>query len=116
MNRAIAYGEIAHGTPEASGFRSAVLSAVIAGRRSWRRDVMVQRASASSFARPSLCHCFIRQKPEPFSEAFRETLNVRNDDAHLLKVADRLRWTKRSVSAKFTKDLNGSHTATAEEI
>src|ERR1700757_4876850 len=71
----------------------------------------------SSFARPSFCHRLIRQKPKPFGQSFGQPFNVSNDDAHLLNVVDRLRWTKRFVvRTQFVKNFDGSHTATAEEI
>jgi hypothetical protein len=43
--------------------------------------------------------------------------SVSNDDAHLLKVADGLRWTKQFIiRAQFIRNLDGSHTAPTEEI
>ena len=71
----------------------------------------------SSFARPSSYHRFIRQKPKTFRQSLGCRFDVSNDHAHLLKVADGFRQTKRFiVRAQFTKNLSGSDTAATEKI
>src|SRR5262249_1126054 len=96
----------------------ALLTKPARGRRRPSRDFSPKdRTRHLSFARPRLCHSFVRQKPETLRHSFRLSFNVSNNDTHLLKVVGRLRWTKQLiVSAQFIKDLDGSHTATAEEI
>jgi hypothetical protein len=100
---------MAHICPRQPDERSKCRSSIILVRLRVRRIL-------SSSTRPSFCHRFICQKPETVRLSF-GTFNVSDDDTHLLKVANGLRWTKRFViQAQFIKNLDGSHTATTEEI